>query len=188
MEPRSWRAGHLSLQGRLDVRTQWGHEDTPALHRLGEKTQLEYIKEWSIFSPPARHFPRPSAAASPLWASLNWREPFLNCWALLTLHRSLSITVSLIFSLTFLIPWWFRGQMEKQNFEPDGTRLQWDAVDVFTKRTQQEVHYCLALQQDCNYVTHEKENASLFSLIHYSLRWFGKTSSSSPLVLLYTMF
>lgn len=45
MEPRSRRAGHLSLRGRLDVRTQWGHEDPPALHRLGEKTQLEYINE-----------------------------------------------------------------------------------------------------------------------------------------------
>lgn len=70
MEPRSGRGGHLSPQGRVDVCTQWGHEDTPVLHRLrGEETQLEYINEWSIFSPPARHFPHPSAAA-PLWVTM----------------------------------------------------------------------------------------------------------------------
>lgn len=91
MELHSRRRGHLSPQGRVDACSQWGHEDTPALHRLGEKTQLEYINEWSIFFLPARHFLHPSA----------WRELFFNCWTLLTPHYSLfsSITVSLLFSL-----------------------------------------------------------------------------------------
>lgn len=124
--------GHLSLQGRLDVRTQWGHEDTPALHRLGGE-DTAWIHKWMI------HFLSSSSTFFPITPPLPLHCESLrigrSCsktvgpsWLLTT--RSPSLSLPPVFSPTFLTLKLFRGQMGKQNFEPDGTRLQLDAADV----------------------------------------------------------
>lgn len=105
----------------------WGPTSTPSSG--GEDTA--WIHKWMIhYLSPRSTFPSPLCCFSDVSHSGLEGAVLKLLGPLDSSPLALNHCLPLVFSRTFLTLNWLRGQMEKQNFGPDGTRLQLDAVDV----------------------------------------------------------